>query len=147
MNFMSLSRAFEIWKESALPVIVKVFGEDDYTAKEESWSAFTDGLCSDGQLSDLQYHFCPSHDEEMPEDDFEFVLDAMGISYELFKRDDVYDVTVHHGEKTARFVMQHPYEYTPDAEDIIQAFFEDEEANADLFFNKEADKLRDFFDI
>lgn len=79
-NKMTLQEAFEAWTSEIRPMVVEQYGEDDSCALSESWSDYTDGLCKDGQLGDLQYHFCPAGDDSMPDDDREFILESMGVS-------------------------------------------------------------------
>lgn len=78
-------QAFEAWKEDIRPAVVAQYGAGDLPALNESWSDYTDGLCKDGELSALQYHYCPSWDEVDRNwslaEECAFVLDAMGLKF------------------------------------------------------------------
>lgn len=83
--YISIAQAFAQWQE-----LIKECGvSDDGPAMSESWNNYTDSLCKDGQLCDLQYHYCPAWDDEMPgtggqwdalSDDREFILERMGLT-------------------------------------------------------------------
>lgn len=84
MPYISLSQAFAQWQELAADI-----PSDDVPMLAESWNNYTDTLAKDGQLTALQYHYAPSHDEPMPgngsaydalADDRAFILDAMGVT-------------------------------------------------------------------
>ncbi|QJI53029.1 hypothetical protein XccvBFoX4_gp75 [Xanthomonas phage FoX4] len=81
---ISLSQAFAQWQQANTE-----FGVDmaDRVALAESWNDYTDSLCKDGELLELQYHYAPAYDESMPvsqfddlADDREFIIDAMGVT-------------------------------------------------------------------
>lgn len=78
---MTYEQAFDGWKADIMPEVIKQYGSDDYPALSESWNDYTDGLCKDGKFNDLQYHYCPAWDDEMPDDDRAFILDAMGVKF------------------------------------------------------------------
>lgn len=71
----TIAQAFEQFKELAqdLP-------QDDIIMLSEEWMNYTDGLCKDGELTDLQYQHCPAYDDDMPDDDREYILESMGVS-------------------------------------------------------------------
>lgn len=116
MQRISLSQAFAQWQELAADL-----PQDDAPMLAESWNDYTDSLCKDGALCDLQYHYAPAYDEEMPgdgsrfdplSDDREFILDALGVtmrdaecgaqSFEDFCADMGYDTDSRSAEKTWR---------------------------------------------
>lgn len=85
---ITLAQAFANWNEDIRPMVVEMFGENDDPAMSESWNDYTDSLCKDGELCALQYHYCPSYDDAMPDEgsrfselngDRVFILDAMGV--------------------------------------------------------------------
>lgn len=89
MSYISLSQAFDQWQELIKQSPVFGQNDEDTVALSESWNDYTDSLCKDGQLCELQYHYAPAYDEEMPgdgwrfdplSDDREFILDAMGVT-------------------------------------------------------------------
>lgn len=84
MSYISLSQAFAHWQELAADL-----PKNDGPMLAESWNNYTDMLCKDGQLCDLQYQYAPAYDESMPgngsrwdalSDDREFILSAMGVT-------------------------------------------------------------------
>lgn len=89
MERISIAQAFAQWNEGGgMGSPKEIFG-DDAPALAESWNNYTDMLCKDGQLTDLQYHYCPAWDDEMPADgsrydalsgDREFILERMGVA-------------------------------------------------------------------
>lgn len=54
MQRISLSQAFAQWQELAADI-----PQDDAPMLAESWNDYTDSLCKDGALCDLQYHYAP----------------------------------------------------------------------------------------
>lgn len=79
MANMTFKEAFASWEEVVKPTVIDQYGEGDIIALSESWNDYTDILCKDGSLTDLQYHYCPSWDDPMPDDDREFILKEMGV--------------------------------------------------------------------
>lgn len=88
---MTISQAHTQWEETIKPLVVEKYGEDDETALAESWSNYTDQLCKDGELSPLQYHYCPDHtgddiladgDDEEGERDW-MLEDCLDLSLDL----------------------------------------------------------------
>lgn len=71
---ITIAQAFEQFKDLAqdLP-------QDDSVMLSEGWHNYTDGLCKDGELTDLQYQHCPAYDDTMPDDDREYILNGMGV--------------------------------------------------------------------
>lgn len=68
------------------------FPSADYIALREAWNSYTDSLAKDGDMCELQYHYCPAYGDDMPEDDIEFILDRMGFDMDAechSKREDV----------------------------------------------------------
>jgi len=86
---MHLKEAFECWELAVKPFVIGQYGENDYAALSESWNNYTDALCKDGDINELQYHFCPSWDDmnDHPETDHEYILEQTGfnIEYEQIK--------------------------------------------------------------
>lgn len=82
---MTYVEALESWKSDILPSVVEEYGADDIPALNESWNNYTDALCKGGDLSQLQYHYCPSWDEVDPQwslaEECAFILDAMGLKF------------------------------------------------------------------
>jgi len=115
---MTLKEAFEDWKENIRPSVIEQYSEDDEPALAESWSDYTDALCTDGEIGRLQYHYCPAEDDPMPDDDREFILDAMDVSMTYrrvpYRHDGVHsqwDNTASHWEITLirgerRFIIE-----------------------------------------
>lgn len=65
-------------------MVIAQYGKDDITALRESWNDFTDSLCKDGDMTDLQYHHCPAYDDNTDMDDEEtldFILESMGFTF------------------------------------------------------------------
>jgi hypothetical protein len=79
-QLITIAQAFEQWENEIKPAIAEQYGEDDATAMSESWNDYTDTLCKDGQLTDLQCHYCPAYDDPMPDDDRAFILESMGVN-------------------------------------------------------------------
>lgn len=81
-NLISLEQAHADWKELAADL-----PQDDRVVLSESWNDYTDSLCKNGQLNELQYNYAPAYDEEMPnegdfdqlEGDRDLVLSNMGF--------------------------------------------------------------------
>jgi len=80
---LTFAEAFSGWDSEIKPLVIAQFGADDTCALSESWNDYTDGLCKDGQLSDLQYHYCPAWDDSIPDCDAEFLLEAMGVQFAM----------------------------------------------------------------
>jgi hypothetical protein len=72
---MTITQAFAQFKELAADL-----PQDDIVMLSEEWSNYTDGLTKDGELTSLQYQHCPAYGETMPDNDVEFILDAMNVS-------------------------------------------------------------------
>ena len=81
-----IHEAFKNWQAEILPAVVAQYGDSDTVAASESWNDYTDALCKDGELTGLQYHYCPAHDDAMPADDDQeraHILREMGVALEL----------------------------------------------------------------
>lgn len=83
----SIIDAFNNWNEEIKPMVIEQYGEDDDPALSESWNNYTDSLCKDGELSNLQYHHCPAFDDVMPGDDIEYLLESMGVGFDATQMD------------------------------------------------------------
>lgn len=78
---MKFCEAFANWESEIKPIVIAQYCADDMPALSESWNDYTDSLCKDGDLSTLQYHYCPAWDDAMPEDDYEYIVEQMGIAF------------------------------------------------------------------
>src|SRR5690606_3564523 len=78
---LTLSEAFQSWQDM-LDASYSVDFTDD-SAMAESWNIYTDVLRDDGDITELQYHYCPAWDEAMPtrEAELDFILRAMGVGF------------------------------------------------------------------
>ena len=76
---ISIKQAFEQWECEIVPLVIQHYGANDNDAMAQSWNDYTDSLCKDGELCDLQYNYCPAWDDAMPDCDIEHVIDCMGI--------------------------------------------------------------------
>lgn len=133
---MLISEAFTNWEETIKPLVIEQYGEDDGSAMAESWNDYTDGLCKDGELSNLQYHYCPAYDDEMPGDEDEerdwMLEECLGIQVNIepvgFRRDGLLqDLTNHflftisrnEGEAITDYFSQGSACNYPQSEDIL----------------------------
>ena len=90
-SHITLSQAFEQWSADIKPDIIRHYGANDDVALSESWNDYTDALCKYGALNDLQYHYCPAWDDEIPDDDAEFLLGRLQVEMQasaIVKRSD-----------------------------------------------------------
>ena len=79
---MLIHEAFEQWESGCKPFLVEKYGESDRIAFSEGWNDYADALCKDGELTGLQYHYCPAVDDAMPQDadaERDYILDALGV--------------------------------------------------------------------
>jgi hypothetical protein len=135
---LSYQDALDQFNEGIRPLIPA----DDIVALREAWNDFTDSLTRERNgLNDTQYHFCPSIDDDMPDDDLEFILDAMGVTYTCKAidarpdglMDDMppgsshYKTTVKRGNKkiTAYYSQGPAINDAPDLLDVLQCHFMD----------------------
>lgn len=77
----TIAQLFAGFNENIKPLVIEQYGADDIPAMSEAWNNFTDSECKDGNITDLIYHYCPALDDEMPDDDYQFILDAMGVTF------------------------------------------------------------------
>ncbi|AEY69524.1 hypothetical protein AH2_00013 [Burkholderia phage vB_BceS_AH2] len=86
-SHITLAQAFEQWNADIKPAVIKEYGRDDYPALSESWNDYTDSLCKEGALNDLQYHHAPAWDDDIPDADDEpaFILESMGVSFAFLR--------------------------------------------------------------
>jgi hypothetical protein len=82
LSMQTIKALFDSWKENIRPAVVAQHGANDYAALAESWSDYTDAECKDGNITDLQYHYCPAFDDAMPDDDCVFLLERMGVEFD-----------------------------------------------------------------
>ena len=85
---MTIAAAHAQWKAEAVPALVEMYGRDDSVAFfSEDWNNYTDALCKDGELTNLQYKHCPAWDDvehdDTTADEAAFILGAMGITLDL----------------------------------------------------------------
>lgn len=155
MDIIAIKDAFEAWKTEVMPAVIEQYGKDDYPALSESWNNYTDSLCKDGQLNDLQYQYCPAWDDDMPEYDGAYILDAMGVSIAsifVSERPDTflgniqtgtnhYRVLVKRGNKdmTVFYSMGPAYTSEPDAEDVFNSLLMDTSDIEDCSFEEWAE--------
>lgn len=82
---LTIAKAFAQWNDDIKPLVIEQYGEGDSIALSESWNDYTDSLCKDNELTNLQYHYCPSYDDSMPDDDMEseieWLLEQMGVGF------------------------------------------------------------------
>jgi hypothetical protein len=90
-SHITIAQAFKQWSEEVKPVVIAEYGSNDYAALAESWNDYTDALCKDGALNDLQYQHCPAWDDDIPDDDAEFLLERLQVEMRvssIIKRSD-----------------------------------------------------------
>lgn len=83
-QIITIAAAAEQFQNEIYDAIVAQYGPEDSCAMAEAWNDYTDSLCKDGQLNDLQYHYCPVFDDakNMCDDwaeEIAFLLEAMGV--------------------------------------------------------------------
>ena len=149
MQRISLSQAFAQWQELAADI-----PQDDAPMLAESWNDYTDSLCKDGALCDLQYHYAPAYDEEMPgegsrfdplSDDREFILDALGVTMRATRKDgprEGWGASASHWRVTLRrdrasmttdYSMGSAHVGEPELCDVLNCLLSDAEAGAQSF--------------
>ena len=167
MTYISISQAFEQWQEFAASIPA-----DDGPMLSESWNNYTDSLCKDGELSALQYHYCPAYDDSKPgggstydhlAEDRAFILDAMGVKIisvrtgsrpaaDQWDRDATHwRVTVRRGSKkmAVAYSMGSAHKGEPDPQDVINSLLLDAECGSGSFsdmcdtLGMNADSIRD----
>jgi hypothetical protein len=151
---MLIREAFAIWQSEIRPAVVETYGEDDGPSLSESWNDYTDSLCKDGELTALQYHYCPAYDDDMPggqygddADERDYMLDQLGVRITYTAKplppEDVADfwneearhftVTLHRGESS----MSVPFSMGPKAgdnptrEDVLYCLIRDRQGLED----------------
>lgn len=105
----TISDLFADWQENIKPEVIAQYGERDEVALSESWNDFTDAECKDGNITDLQYHYCPAWDDRIPDRDAEFILEAMGVTFaaaQVSQRPDVFNSGWHAGATHWRVLIQ-----------------------------------------
>lgn len=80
---MTYKEAFKQWSNEIKPGIIEMYGENDYPALAESWSAYTDMLTEQGDFNQLMYHYCPAHDDNMPDNDIEYLLECLDVDIDI----------------------------------------------------------------
>lgn len=84
MSISSYADAMNRFDEFDRPAVIAKYGNGDEIAMSEAWNDFTDMLCKDGDMTDLQYHYCPAVDDNCDMDDeetLEFILEQMGFKF------------------------------------------------------------------
>lgn len=150
-SYISLADAFDQWRELSAGI-----PSDDFPMLSESWNDYTDALARDGELTALQYHYCPAYDDPMPgygsrfdplSDDRDFILSAMGITMSCVRtesRKDADDwdasashwrVTLRHNGKRMSFAYSMGAAHTgePERDDCLNAVLRDAEFAAGDF--------------
>lgn len=144
---MKIKDAFHNWESEIKPLVIAQYGADDEPALSESWNDYTDSLCKDGELSDLQYHYCPAWDDCMPEDDFQFILDLMGVTFSSRRvatrtNADDWDASASHWSVTIKrngkrmrifYSMGSAHIGSPQDADIMAAILRDHESASEDF--------------
>ncbi len=85
----TIQEIFEEWTDEIRPGVIEQYSADDIPALSESWNDFTDMRCKDGALSPTLYHYCPAYDDDMPDDDLEFLLESLGIDITSQQQEDL----------------------------------------------------------
>lgn len=146
---ITLSEAFEQWSmDHGMGTPFQIHG-NDHCALAESWNNFTDNICKEGALNDLQYHHCPAWDETIPDgtaEECEFLLEAMGFEISfvtvLDRPDNLMSDSAHHYKYTisrnGAFKMQGFYSTgsaieIPDGTDLFNCLLSDTSFYADTF--------------
>lgn len=101
---MQYKEMFEQFVEFHLPEVVATYGEDDQCAIDQAWNDYTDSICKEGNITELEYHYCPAFDSVIPENNLEHVLNEMGVSVE--------SVAVSHRDDGLMNDMPHHWEFT-----------------------------------
>ncbi|MEY2152243.1 hypothetical protein AB7849_15165 [Rhodanobacter sp. 115] len=110
----SFADAFSDWSSAIKPGVIATYGDNDQPALDESWNDYTDSLTRDRRFNGLQYHYCPSLDDDMPDDDKEFLLERMNIQVSS----DGTQVTIKRGSESVTLPVQ--IEGPLSSEDIFQ---------------------------
>jgi hypothetical protein len=136
----TIAQLFAEFNENIKPLVIEQYGADDTPAMSEAWNDFTDSECKEGQITDLIYHFCPAFDDEMPDDDYQFILDAMNVTFSSVRQasrsDDLSDwaedashwkILIKHGSKemTAFYSMGSAHTGVPSDTDVFSSLLSD----------------------
>lgn len=150
-RYISLSAAFDQWRELSAGI-----PSNDLPMLAESWNEYTDSLAKDGELTALQYHYCPAYDDPMPgygsrfdplADDRDFILDAMNVTISSKPTDSRQNasewdasashwrVTLRHNGKRMTFSYSMGAAHTgePQRDDCLNAVLRDAEYAGDDF--------------
>lgn len=171
MANMTFQEAYNSWEEGVKPAVIDQYGEGDAVALSESWNDYTDMLCKDGRLTDLQYHYCPSWDAPMPDDDREHILSEMGVTFSWTRKPQRTDnldqiwgdnashwsVEISRGTESVTFwySMGSAHTGTPDLLDVMHSLLSDisnveaqefEDWAADLGFDPDSRKAERIFE-
>lgn len=147
---ITISEAFAQWStDHGMGTPFQIHGINDHGALCESWNNFTDNLCKEGALNDLQYVHCPAWDDKIPEDtaeECEFLLEAMGFEISfvtvLERPDNLMNDSAHHYKFTILrngvFKMQGFYSTgsaieVPDGTDLFNCLLSDTSFYGDTF--------------
>lgn len=142
-SLITTAEAFSRWENEIKPLVVEQYGEDDDPALSESWNEYTDSLCKDGELNDLQYHYCPAYDDSMPGDSWEeelsHLLENLGVVATVLRiaqrPDDLMSDMARHFEVNITrngahlfktyFSQGSTYTENPDVADVMAALLRD----------------------
>lgn len=144
---ITIAKAFTQWQELAAEL-----PQDDEVMLSESWNNYTDSLCKDGELTALQYHYCPGYGDsaDIPGADFEaecaFLLEAMGVKFsakQIAKRTDgLMQASATHWEVTfaragqtlhANYSMGAAHTGMPKETDVFHCLLNDADGVDELF--------------
>lgn len=93
MKLQTIQSLYAVWKEDVRPAVVRQYSETDEPALSESWNQFTDAACKEGQITGLQYHYCPADDAPMPDssdllDEVDWLLERLEIKADASELQD-----------------------------------------------------------
>lgn len=139
---LTISEAFQNWQD-----MLDESGNidrDGGLAMAESWNNYIDVLRDVGDITELQYYYCPAWDEAMPapEDELDFILQAMGVGF-TFSRINArlsgsngwpegsrhFACTFTRGAKsyTTKYSMGSALKYDPTAVNVLECLLTDAE--------------------
>lgn len=147
----TILQAFTEFDLELAPAVRKQYGDGDIVALREAWNDYTDMLTKERDgFNTLQYQHCPAWDDDMPDDDLEFILDAMGVNMtaqlisqrpdslmsDMPKGSRHYACTITRGTETviSTFYSQGPaIKTSPDLLDVLQCLLSDGSAADESF--------------
>lgn len=69
----------EDFRNNILPAVIAEYSETDTIAIDEAWSNWTDALCKDGLIHELQYESWPAFSDYNGDRDIDLVLEHLGL--------------------------------------------------------------------